>query len=518
MLLHYVLQGEYDAPETGVESSLELQQEQDLTLAQLKDLFPYCGTFHFRLKVADNVGTAPHVWLDLTQEGDDIVELARNLGGIERAPRGSHEVVHVKVLPLSFDAPALNGGDDALPPDQIFDWNEDAGAAAPVAAAAAQTPAYNVEDAFVRAAAARDDAREFAEPPYLGSGGGGASRSALHASTQGQRHVRRPSGGSGGGGEGGSRHCRRPSGGSEHAVSPFDSPAQRRPSQQQQQQQAAQQQAERRGSGMEFQQGGDDDSAQTWTASVNSTITSAINSRAAQDLKQAAKFGLGNARKFLSKINKGGVGGTPPSTLPPVSALATLDDLSHHLETPFNDGVRSHFELLSRLWGLLFPDAPPLAGNGGAVSPRWREAGFQADSVDGDLDHTGTLCLRCMVTLLSGADGAALLHANAARAPPRRYPFAVVARNVTLMLADVLRLGGRGYCEARAPYWGLFERADAFEQLFCWAFRRLDAVWAERNASRDAFGQVIGQVKGELEGALGSGPETVAAFLERAAP
>jgi ELMO/CED-12 family len=98
------------------------------------------------------------------------------------------------------------------------------------------------------------------------------------------------------------------------------------------------------------------------------------------------------------------------------------------------------------------------------------------------------------------------------------YPFAVVARNLTLMLSDVLQLRGGAYGTTRAPFWGVFDQAGerAFAELFCWAFKRLDTVWQDTGASRDEFGAIIGQVKGELENVLSTGPDSVGAFLEQA--
>lgn len=47
-------QGDEDDPETGVQSSFSLDRPsapRSLTLFQLREMFPFEGTFHFRLKV-----------------------------------------------------------------------------------------------------------------------------------------------------------------------------------------------------------------------------------------------------------------------------------------------------------------------------------------------------------------------------------------------------------------------------------------------------------------------------------
>jgi ELMO/CED-12 family len=151
--------------------------------------------------------------------------------------------------------------------------------------------------------------------------------------------------------------------------------------------------------------------------------------------------------------------------------------------------------------------------------------GFQSESVDSDLAHTGLLCLRCLLHF-TGSDSphrvASLrmlaAQSTAASRSSASYPFAVVARNLTLMLSDVLQLRGGAYSTSRAPFWGVFDQAGerAFAELFCWAFKRLDTIWQDTGASRDEFGAIIGQVKGELENVLSTGPDSVGAFLERA--
>ena len=106
MLLHYILQGHPDDAETGIQSSFVLANKDTLSLAQLQDLFPFYGSYHFRLRVADSAGAAGFVWLDVTRENDDLIELATNFGGV------TEDTVFVKALPLSFDAPA---GAEQLP-------------------------------------------------------------------------------------------------------------------------------------------------------------------------------------------------------------------------------------------------------------------------------------------------------------------------------------------------------------------------------------------------------------------
>lgn len=45
------------------------------------------------------------------------------------------------------------------------------------------------------------------------------------------------------------------------------------------------------------------------------------------------------------------------------------------------------------------------------------------------------------------------------------YPWAVVANNLTLMLADVLELRANQFAESRKGYWGVFDRRVAFFEV-----------------------------------------------------
>lgn len=55
-VLRLCVQGDEDDPETGVESSFRVERPNPpraLTLFQLREAFPFIGTFHFRLKVGN---------------------------------------------------------------------------------------------------------------------------------------------------------------------------------------------------------------------------------------------------------------------------------------------------------------------------------------------------------------------------------------------------------------------------------------------------------------------------------
>ncbi|CAM9870386.1 unnamed protein product, partial [Heterosigma akashiwo] len=68
VLVQYAIQGDPLAPETGFASSFDLAELSENrgnppTLAMLKEAFPFCGEFHFRIKQA--ISPADYIWMDL---------------------------------------------------------------------------------------------------------------------------------------------------------------------------------------------------------------------------------------------------------------------------------------------------------------------------------------------------------------------------------------------------------------------------------------------------------------------
>jgi hypothetical protein len=371
MLLRYELQGDAYAPETGVESCIDLPGAQAISLTQLRELFPYYGTYHFRLKVADAAGVTPHVWLDVTRSSDDIVELARNLGGLSReGPSG--EALHIRALPLSFDAPP---GADVLPDgEEAYDWGSALPCNAAVTAAAAVSPTVQQQH-FAAFATPQQQPQQgifeseaefqWEDPPPDEPQFAPASQSTRQQQQQ-QQHRKESSCSNSDEQQQQQPRARRPGGGSDSGHGRFGSAGS--------------------GSG-HFRRGSNssanDDSSggADWKTAVDSTLTSAhaglksaINSKAAQDLKKSAKLGFGKLMKLAA-----GTGGSSSSSgssakLPSSAALDSLDSLANLLETPFNEGVKSHAALLAALWEQLFDGqygplpSPPR-------SAHWKSAG-----------------------------------------------------------------------------------------------------------------------------------------------
>jgi hypothetical protein len=95
---------------------------------------------------------------------------------------------------------------------------------------------------------------------------------------------------------------------------------------------------------------------------------------------------------------------------------------------------------LEKVWSVL------LGGSGGGGGERsferiWREAGFQKDDPIADLKSSGILALKALVALGEEVPEKTRRMVDENRANVKtNYPLAVVAVNITLLLAELLHL------------------------------------------------------------------------------
>ncbi|CBN76535.1 conserved unknown protein [Ectocarpus siliculosus] len=517
VLVCYVIQGDDDDPETGVQSSFRVDRPtppRTLTLFRLREMFPFEGTFHFRLKVPDANGLSDYCWVDLTTDGDDILELAENLGGLEGGNSGGHpqQRVHLKILPIDFGGPVEHEAAENAPAEAVPAQDFYAGEGVGVA----HGPGLGLDAPGARGQATADE--------DLASGvsgmdiGGGERFDVGDHSGSGTRVARERRGersfdvddddddddndgrfGAGGGGGrspvgGGSRGehgdgGRRGDRGRGYGDDGDDDGHDRR----------------YRGGGGAY---GDDDEDDTWKASVVNQASQGVKDFQKKTSQVAKTMGFG-AKKMWNAINKG-VGGP---VVPSEEAMENLHELANFLGTPFSATSREHVNDLGKVWMCLFPDDE----FEGAESPRWQEAGFQESNVSLDFRGTGVLALKSMVFFCQEYDRKALSLCRAQSAGgSSHYPWAVVANNLTLMLADVLEMRANQFASSRKGYWGVFDRRGAFFEIFCMAFRLLDHTWAERGAKRSNFGQIIGYTKSVIVELLESNPPNLPAFMGQA--
>ena len=93
-----------------------------------------------------------------------------------------------------------------------------------------------------------------------------------------------------------------------------------------------------------------------------------------------------------------------------------------------------------------------------------------------------------------------------------KYPFAIVGVNVTLLLADVLKLSNMGFLGIRATYWELFEDDEAYYEIFSYCFMAMDTIWRQRKAVRADFGKITGEIKEKMKVILSRGPKSIRDF------
>jgi hypothetical protein len=186
-----------------------------------------------------------------------------------------------------------------------------------------------------------------------------------------------------------------------------------------------------------------------------------------------------------------------------------LASLSAQLSSPFVEDNTMHALLLQRLWTAYFPDM-----RYERVSAQWRAAGWQTDDPSKDLKTSGVLALACMVyfaeTPLFAGRALGAMQAHQAN-KKSNYPFAIVGVNLTLLLADLLKL--RSTLISRNESFGaLFAESQAFMQVFGICFLHVDAVWTERKAVRADFSKIISELKGMLSTVLDRGPKSLEDF------
>lgn len=58
-----------------------------------------------------------------------------------------------------------------------------------------------------------------------------------------------------------------------------------------------------------------------------------------------------------------------------------------------------------------------------------------------------------------------MCRAQASKVASNSYPWAVVANNITLMLAEVLELRAKRFCNSRRGHWGVFDRRAAYFEV-----------------------------------------------------
>ncbi|KAL0316678.1 UNVERIFIED_CONTAM: ELMO domain-containing protein A [Sesamum radiatum] len=156
-------------------------------------------------------------------------------------------------------------------------------------------------------------------------------------------------------------------------------------------------------------------------------------------------------------------------------------------------------DALRQLWRLSYPDRklPSLK------SEVWKEMGWQGSDPSTDFRGGGFISLENLIFFAKTYPEAFqnLLHKRDGKRSEWEYPFAVAGINVSFMLVQMLDLQS-GNPSTLAGHWFLeLLREDemAFDNLFCIAFKLLDAQWLAKRASYMEFNDVLKSTRSQLE-------------------
>ncbi|XP_042414240.1 ELMO domain-containing protein C-like isoform X2 [Zingiber officinale] len=193
----------------------------------------------------------------------------------------------------------------------------------------------------------------------------------------------------------------------------------------------------------------------------------------------------------------------------PASSVTTFDlsplqeerlrSLKRRLHVQFDASCLDHQNALKHLWQLAYPNSetPPLK------SDSWKEMGWQSCDPSTDFRSGGYISLENLIFLGKHYPNAfqILLHKREGERATWEYPFAVAGLNISFMLIKMLDLESElPSSKARVRFLQLLEfDAEAFDHLYCLAFRMLDAQWLARRASYMEFNEVLKSTRIQLE-------------------
>ncbi|KAL6532846.1 hypothetical protein OROGR_013806 [Orobanche gracilis] len=205
---------------------------------------------------------------------------------------------------------------------------------------------------------------------------------------------------------------------------------------------------------------------------------------------------------FVSGIQNGANSLLRPVLLSPLQE-ARLKHLKLRLSVPFNGTSSEHQDALRQLWRLSYPDRqlPSLK------SEVWKEMGWQGSDPSTDFRGGGYISLENLIFFANTYPEAFqnLLHKRDGQRSEWEYPFAVAGINISFMLVQMLDLqSGNPSTSAGHRFLELLSHDDmAFDNLFCVAFKLLDAQWLAKRASYMEFNDVLKSTRSQLEREMG---------------
>ena len=207
----------------------------------------------------------------------------------------------------------------------------------------------------------------------------------------------------------------------------------------------------------------------------------------------------------------------PPLTDEEEEAVAQLGERALR---PFDAACEAHVALVHALWTHTFPAHPLPAPKGS----HWSELGFQGHDPATDLRAAGLLSAECLLHFAQHRPTAwgALVRKERGLRSDWEYPVCAAGCNLAASLVDALGVARllpqrkeKTLLPNRAFAALLARHPTAFEELFCSAYVRLDALWLEARASYMDFPHICSRAIDGTIAALGEGSDCELADLLR---
>ncbi|CAL4930747.1 unnamed protein product [Urochloa decumbens] len=176
-----------------------------------------------------------------------------------------------------------------------------------------------------------------------------------------------------------------------------------------------------------------------------------------------------------------------------------LNTLRRRLQIPFDGSRIEHQDALRQLWRLAYPtrEIPPLK------SELWKEMGWQGTDPSTDFRGGGLISLENIIFFARNYPKSfqMLLNKVQGQRSDWEYPFAVAGINISFMLIQMLDLQSTvPSSKSGIRFLELLGRDEnAFDHLYCVAFRLLDAQWLVKRASYMEFNDVMKSTRTQLE-------------------
>ncbi|CAN6301073.1 unnamed protein product [Urochloa humidicola] len=176
-----------------------------------------------------------------------------------------------------------------------------------------------------------------------------------------------------------------------------------------------------------------------------------------------------------------------------------LNTLRRRLQIPFDGSRIEHQDALRQLWRLAYPtrEIPPLK------SELWKEMGWQGTDPSTDFRGGGLISLENLIFFARNYPKSfqMLLNKVQGQRSDWEYPFAVAGINISFMLIQMLDLQSTvPSSKSGIRFLELLGRDEnAFDHLYCVAFRLLDAQWLVKRASYMEFNEVMKSTRTQLE-------------------